>query len=394
MQGKSQRGQFLRAQELFTYGMLGVFRRKERQDENSMTRILTVNPQAPEPALIAEAADVIRTGGLVAFPTETVYGLGANALDAQAVAGIFAAKGRPAEDPLIVHLAAVEDLPRVVRHIPQTARHLAQAFWPGPLTIILPRHAELPAGVSAGLDTVAVRVPAHPVAQALLRAAGVPIAAPSANRFGFTSPTTAQHVYRDLAGRIDMILDGGSPTVGVESTVLDISVQPACILRPGGISREALAEVLGAVTVFSGAADAEEEKPQPSPGMLSRHYAPRIPLTLFVSDDVQAVLGSMAAEAEGFLQQGKRVGVLIAAEDRPAFAGLGVEISEVGAAGDAVQIAQNLYARLRGLDESGVDVILTRDFGEAGLGLAIRDRLQRAASRVVDVAQDSYSSVF
>jgi L-threonylcarbamoyladenylate synthase len=354
-----------------------------------MTRILTVNPQAPEPALIAEAADVIRTGGLVAFPTETVYGLGANALDAQAVAGIFAAKGRPAEDPLIVHLAAVEDLPRVVRHIPQTARHLAQAFWPGPLTIILPRHAELPAGVSAGLDTVAVRVPAHPVAQALLRAAGVPIAAPSANRFGFTSPTTAQHVYRDLAGRIDMILDGGSPTVGVESTVLDISVQPACILRPGGISREALAEVLGAVTVFSGAVDAEEEKPQPSPGMLSRHYAPRIPLTLFVSDDVQAVLGSMAAEAEGYLQQGKRVGVLIAAEDRPAFAGLGVEISEVGAAGDAVQIAQNLYAKLRGLDESGVDVILTRDFGEAGLGLAIRDRLQRAASRVVDVAQDS-----
>jgi L-threonylcarbamoyladenylate synthase len=266
---------------------------------------------------------------------------------------------------------------------------LAQAFWPGPLTIILPRHAELPAGVSAGLDTVAVRVPAHPVAQALLRAAGVPIAAPSANRFGFTSPTTAQHVYRDLAGRIDMILDGGSPTVGVESTVLDISVQPACILRPGGISREALAEVLGAVTVFSGAVDAEEEKPQPSPGMLSRHYAPRIPLTLFVSDDVQAVLGSMAAEAEGYLQQGKRVGVLIAAEDRPAFAGLGVEISEVGAAGDAVQIAQNLYAKLRGLDESGVDVILTRDFGEAGLGLAIRDRLQRAASRVVDVAQDS-----
>jgi L-threonylcarbamoyladenylate synthase len=347
-----------------------------------MTRILKVNPQAPEPDLIAEAAAVIRAGGLVAFPTETVYGLGANALNANAVAGIFVAKGRPTEDPLIVHLASADDMPRVVREIPETAARLAQKFWPGPLTIILPRHADLPAGVTAGLDTVAVRVPAHPVALALLRAAGVPIAAPSANRFGFTSPTTARHVLADLEGRIDLILDGGSPTIGVESTVLDVSVQPACILRPGGIPREALQAVLGEVALFDGAVAEAEKKPLPSPGMLSRHYAPRSPLTLYQSMDAPAALKRMAAEAEVQLRHGKRVGVLIAVEDQPAFAGLAVEVQTVGSAGDPLQIAHNLYASLRALDESGVDLILARDFGVEGLGLAIRDRLRRAASRV------------
>lgn len=352
-----------------------------------MTRILKINAEAPEPALIAEAADVIRCGGLVAFPTETVYGLGANALDAAAVARIFEAKGRPAEDPLIVHLAAVSDLPQVVRHIPATAERLAQAFWPGPLTIILPRRADLPEAVSAGLDTVAVRVPSHPVAQALLTAAGVPIAAPSANRFGFTSPTTARHVFMDLEGRIDLILDGGSPAVGVESTVLDVSVVPACILRPGGVSREALQEVLGAVDVFKGGEGQEKQGAQPSPGMMTRHYAPRAVLTLFEVRDVPAGLRRMAAEAERYLRHGQRVGVLIALEDRPFFEDLNVEIVTIGSATQAGQIAYHLYAGLRSLDMSGVDVILTRDFGVEGLGLAIRDRLRRAASRVVQVTE-------
>ena len=353
-----------------------------------MTRILIVKPQAPEPDLIAEAAAVIRAGGLVAFPTETVYGLGANALDAEAVAGIFVAKDRPTQDPLIVHLASVDDLPRVVRHISGTARRLADAFWPGPLTIIMPRHPDLPAGVSAGLDTVAVRVPSHPVARALLKASGLPIAAPSANRFGFTSPTAAQHVYADLAGRIEMILDGGSPAIGVESTVLDISVQPARILRPGGISREALEEVLGRVEVFDGAAAETALQPLPSPGMMSRHYAPRATMILFQGADPQAVIWRMRQEARLYLRQDKRVGVLVAEEDRSAFAGLDLEVKTIGPADDALQIAQNLYAGLRGLDESGIDVILARDFGEEGLGLAILDRLRRASSRLVKVSSE------
>ena len=350
-----------------------------------MTRILIVNPQAPEPDLIAEAAAVIRAGGLVAFPTETVYGLGANALDAEAVAGIFVAKERPTQDPLIVHLASADDLPKVVSHIPETARRLADAFWPGPLTIIMPRHADLPRGVSAGLDTVAVRVPSHPVARALLRASGLPIAAPSANRFGFTSPTAARHVFADLQGRIEMILDGGSPTIGVESTVLDVSVQPARILRPGGVSREALEEVLGDVEVFDGAAAEAEKQPLPSPGMMSRHYAPRATMVLFQGTDTAAMIQRMCQEAALYLQHGERVGVLVAEEDQAAFAGLDVTVKSIGPADDALQIAQNLYAGLRGLDEGGIQVILARDFGVEGLGLAILDRLRRASSRLVKV---------
>ena len=350
-----------------------------------MTRILIVNPQAPEPDLIAEAAAVIRTGGLVAFPTETVYGLGANALDDEAVASIFTAKERPSEDPLIVHLASVDDLPKVVRSISETAQRLADAFWPGPLTIIMPRHEDLPRGVSAGLDTVAVRVPSHPVARALLRASGLPIAAPSANRFGFTSPTAARHVFADLQGRIEMILDGGSPTIGVESTVLDVSVQPARILRPGGVSREALEEVLGEVEVFDGAAAEADKQPLPSPGMMSRHYAPRATMVLFQGADTGAVIQCMCQEAEMYLQQGERVGVLVAEEDESLFAGVDVIVKTIGPAADALQIAQNLYAGLRGLDECGVQVILARDFGKEGLGLAILDRLRRASSCLVKV---------
>jgi len=350
-----------------------------------MTRILIVDPQAPEPVLIAEAAEVIRAGGLVAFPTETVYGLGANALDGDAIAGIFVAKERPTEDPLIVHLASVEDLPRVVREIPETARRLAEAFWPGPLTIIMPRHQDLPRGVSAGLDTVAVRVPSHPVARALLRAAGVPIAAPSANRFGFTSPTAARHVYSDLKGRIELILDGGSPTIGVESTVLDISVQPARILRPGGVPREDLEALLGEVEVFDGAAAEAEKKPLPSPGMMSRHYAPRARMILFQGEDRRAVMRAMREEASLHLAHDERVGVLLAEEDRSSFAGIDVTTQTIGSAENAAQIAQNLYAGLRALDEGGMQVILARDFGVAGLGLAILDRLRRASSRLVKV---------
>src|SRR5512133_768452 len=248
-----------------------------------MTKLLETPADYPNPNAIAEAAETIRNGGLVAFPTETVYGLGANALDVDAVGRIFTAKGRPAADPLIVHLSGLDQITRVVRSVSPEAQKLAETFWPGPLTLILPKRPAVPDLVTSELDTVAVRVPNHPVALALIQAAGVPIAAPSANRFGHTSPTTAKHVLHDLDGRIDIILDGGSASIGVESTVLDLSTTPPRILRPGGVTREMLESVIGPVTVLG-----QRKKPElglPSPGLLEKHYAPHAEMILFSGDN-------------------------------------------------------------------------------------------------------------
>ncbi|MDP2976807.1 MAG: L-threonylcarbamoyladenylate synthase [Anaerolineales bacterium] len=356
-----------------------------------ITRLLCVHPQFPEAEIIAQAAAEIQRGGLVAFPTETVYGLGANALDAAAVARIFEAKGRPAEDPLIIHLAAADDLPRVVRAAPPIAHELARAFWPGALTLIMPRGAAVPLSVTAGLETAAVRVPAHPVALALLQAAGTPIAAPSANRFGRASPTAAQHVLHDLDGRIDLILDGGPTTIGIESTVLDVTRTPPLILRPGGVSREALEALIGAVELrgeaglspVSGRGPAGKT-PQISPGLLDKHYAPRAELILCASPTPARRLEQMGQLAQKFLDEGKKVGLLIADQDRLFFAELPALIFLLGAADDLAQVARNLFAGMRRLDEQGAEVILARGFGRQGLGLAIDDRLRRAASRVVE----------
>ncbi|MCX6068769.1 MAG: L-threonylcarbamoyladenylate synthase, partial [Chloroflexi bacterium] len=250
-----------------------------------MTKLLTADSNT-----IAEAAQIIRAGGLVAFPTETVYGLGANALDLNAVGKIFTAKGRPAADPLIVHLSGLDQITRLVRSVSPAAQTLAETFWPGPLTLILPKLPEVPDLVTSDLDTVAVRVPDHPVALALIQAAGLPIAAPSANRFGHTSPTTAQHVFHDLDGRIDLILDGGATSIGVESTVLDVSSNPPRILRPGGVTREMLESVIGPVTVLG-----QRKKPEkglPSPGLLEKHYAPRAEMLLFSGDNARKTLAA------------------------------------------------------------------------------------------------------
>ena len=359
-----------------------------------MTRVLTVRPHAPETGLIVHAAAEILRGRLVAFPTETVYGLGANALDSQAVARVFEAKGRPATDPLIVHLVSADDLRRVARDVPQVAYALARAFWPGPLTLVLPKHSAIPDDVTAGLRTVAVRVPAHSVALALLRASGAPIAAPSANRFGGVSPTTAQHVLDDLAGRIDLILNGGPTPIGVESTVLDVTRTPPLILRPGGVTREALEEIIGPVAVrgecgreaMSSPEAGSSPGPQPSPGLLAKHYAPRAELVLCAGARAAAV-EKMAWLAHLNHADGRRVGLLLADEDMPNFSDVPARFFCLGPAGDLAQIARNLFTGLRALDEQGVEVILARDFGEQGLGLAIRDRLRRAASQVIFVSR-------
>ncbi|HOU15420.1 MAG TPA: L-threonylcarbamoyladenylate synthase [Anaerolineae bacterium] len=347
------------------------------------TIVLPVDPATPDPALIQEAALILRRGGLVAFPTETVYGLGANALDGEAVQGIFVAKGRPAYDPLIVHLADCEALPQVVADVPSVAYTLAARFWPGPLTLVLPRSQHVPLVVTAGGPTVAVRVPAHPVALALIRAAGFPLAAPSANRFGHLSPTQAIHVLDDLDGCIDMVLDGGPAPVGVESTVLSLVMPVPTILRPGGISREALEAALGAVQMAAQPFSIAETLT--SPGTLMKHYAPRARLTLYRGSR-DAVLPVMREVALYSAERGQRVGLLLAEEDLPAFSGVPATVQTVGTGGALEEVARQLFAALRALDHADVTAILARDFGAAGLGLAIRDRLTRAAAgNVVDV---------
>ncbi len=341
----------------------------------SSTQILSADT-----AGIATAAALLRAGELVAFPTETVYGLGGDALRPSAVAAIFAAKGRPASDPLIVHLASPDDLPRVTVSVPPVAERLATAFWPGPLTLVLPRAPNVPLAVTAGGPTVAVRLPAHPVARALIAAAGSPIAAPSANRFGHTSPTSAAHVLADLDGRIAAVVDGGPTPIGVESTVLDLSTPVPTLLRPGGVSLEALRELLGEVALGSRASPKETMR---SPGLLERHYAPESALWLVVgpTDPARAWLRT---EAEADLAAGRTVGLLVPDEDAALFAGLGAAIEPLGPADDHAAIARRLYAALRALDARAPGRILARDFGTSGLARALRDRLARAAAgRVV-----------
>jgi L-threonylcarbamoyladenylate synthase len=356
------------------------------------TRRLYLLPHAPDPQAIAEAAAVLRAAGLVAFPTETVYGLGANALDVAAVQRIFAAKARPAADPLIVHLADAADLPRVVAQVPPAAERLAHAFWPGPLTLILPRAAAVPTEVSAGRQTVAVRLPSHPVARALIRAAGTPIAAPSANRFGHTSPTTADHVLADLDGRIEMVLDAGPTPIGVESTVLDLTSETPTVLRPGGVSLADLAGILGTVALAERRAaepTPEAEAGMISPGLLERHYAPTTDMWLYSGPPEQG-RAWLAAQVQAHLAAGRRVGLLVCDEDAAAFAtsGAALDLEPLGSEQAPEQIARRLYAALRALDSRRPDVILARDFGTSGLALAIADRLARAARQVTRPTSD------
>jgi L-threonylcarbamoyladenylate synthase len=346
-----------------------------------MIEVIQVHPKHPDLHLIRHAAQALREGKLVAFPTETVYGLGANALDAAAVARIFAAKGRPADDPLIVHLAETSWLPRVANEIPRVAWQLVEAFWPGPLTLILPKRLEIPDLVTAGKGTVAVRVPAHPVAFSLIREAGVPVAAPSANLFGHTSPTRAAHVLADLGERIPYLLDGGETHIGVESTVLDLTSPVPTILRPGGATREQIREVLGEAVALRGAAAAVG--PQVSPGLLSQHYSPRAELIYLQKSDREEALKDLVQITQKAVRDGRDVGILLVEEDMHALRDLPVQIASLGTEEDLWQAAHRLYAGMRKLDEQHVDLILARDLGDQGPGLALRDRLRRAARHVI-----------
>jgi L-threonylcarbamoyladenylate synthase len=348
---------------------------------------LTVDPEhldtADARSALDRAAEILRSGGLVALPTETVYGLGANALDPSAVARIFAAKQRPSWDPVIVHIAgpvcANPMLAQIVADIPDTARRLIAAFWPGPLTLLLPRSAGVPDAVTAGRPLVGVRMPAHPVALQLIHRAGVPVAAPSANMFSRTSPTTAAHVLEDLDGRIDAVLDAGPTAHGVESTVVDPGQSPMLIYRPGAITAEQIRSVAGPVETYRKDAVALSESPEalPSPGVGMRHYAPRARLVLIEASlsDIPAQLARTAA-----LYATERIGMMLPA-DMAAAGGPETEVFPWGRWAAPEEMAHSLYAGLRALDSLGCTLILCPMPPGEGIGDAMRDRLRKAARR-------------
>lgn len=340
------------------------------------TEIVRVDAGRPNAAILTRAGAILRSGGLVAFPTETVYGLGANALDARAVGRIFAAKGRPATNPVIVHVSDELAASELVTRWPETAERLARRFWPGPLTLVLPKHASVPDVVTAGRGTVALRVPAHRVAAELIGRAGVPVAAPSANRSTMLSPTLATHVMRGLSGRIEMILDGGATSGGIESTVVDLSGDVPRILRPGLVTREAIEGEIGRVEVWAGAADAgaaiesEPAEGMMSPGMMSRHYSPRARLEVAAEDGLERV--------RRYAGEGMRVGWVSFSEAD--VSGMG-DVLVVVMPGDARGYAARLYAELHGLDAEGVERIVVDAVPAGGEWDGIRDRLGRAAAK-------------
>lgn len=332
------------------------------------TRLVTVSASDPEEAIIAEAARILDNGGLVAFPTETVYGLGADAFSESSISRVFQAKGRPSDNPLIVHIGETTFVNTVSATVPEIGWTLARTFWPGPLTLVVPRADHISDLVTAGLDTVAVRMPNHPVALSMIRKLGRGIVAPSANLSGYPSPTTARHVQNDLNGRIDLILDGGETRIGVESTVLDITQNPPVVLRTGGLSREAIEAVIGPIDT-----NPRGDALKRSPGLRYKHYAPRAEVRLVNPGDVESLerlVGSLTA-------QGKKIGCILHSIDS-IHAGSAGALRRVTS--DAEEVSHSLFALLRELDELNMDLIIVEGLEEKGLGVAVMDRLRRASS--------------
>ncbi|MBQ7516568.1 MAG: threonylcarbamoyl-AMP synthase [Schwartzia sp.] len=342
------------------------------------TKLVKIRDIAAAPDALTEAAAILRDGGLVAFPTETVYGLGANGLDAAACAAIYAAKGRPPDNPLILHAADWEMVRTIARTVPPLAEKIMAAFCPGPVTLILPKKPVVPDAVTGGLDTVGVRLPDNDIARAMIRAAGVPIAAPSANLSGRPSPTTATAVLADMAGKIPLILDGGPCPVGVESTIVDATGDQAVILRPGAITREMLAEVCGPVALDPALAD-KDAVPR-APGMKYTHYAPKAPLTLIAGPPTRLAV-AFRREIRRLESAGETVGLVVSRELATALADL-VPTSRVavyGRQGDLPDIAAHLYEALRHFDHQPATALLGEATATDGLGLAVMNRLGKAS---------------
>jgi len=349
------------------------------------TRMLPISIESPDRHSLETAAALITDGQLVAFPTETVYGLGADAFNPTAVQSIFSVKKRPSTDPIIVHIENKKDLTSVAINIPELAWKLANRYWPGPLTLILEKHPNIPFAITAGGTSVAVRMPDHPIALMLIALSGCPVAAPSANQFSRPSPTQAHHVWNDLKGRIPMILDSGPTHIGLESTVLDLMQSPPCILRPGGIPLEKLKTMIPDIQVRKSFLK-ESKQNQLSPGQLFKHYSPNVPLLLFQGPSPEKVTRAMYAYMKKMMGNQKQIGAMIAEEDIVLFQELqqkGGRIENMGSINQLDQIAQNLFSCMRNLEASNVDMILICLPPDNELGLAINDRLVRAAKDVV-----------
>ena len=340
------------------------------------TIIKKIDKNKIDMSAIKEAGDILKEGGLVAFPTETVYGLGANALDEKAAMKTYAAKGRPSDNPLIVHISNYEALEGIAVDIPEDTKKLADKFWPGPLTMIFKKGDNVPYGTTGGLDTVAVRMPSDPVAAALIEAAGGYVSAPSANTSGRPSPTTAQHVAEDLSGKIEMIIDSGAVDIGLESSILDMTVTPPMILRPGAITKEMFEEVVGEVSIDRTLIDGTSKEKPKAPGMKYRHYAPKAALVI--------VEGTLKEEVNGIRQlahraklNGQKVGI-IATDQTEKFYEYGV-VKNIGTRDNDETIARNLYGVLREFDEEDIEEIYSESFASTGIGSAIMNRLEKAA---------------
>ena len=348
------------------------------------TKIIGVTPSNPEIESVEIAADIIKNGGTVAFPTETVYGIGADALNPEAVMKIYKAKERPPDNPIIVHISSGDWLKQLTEEVPNKVWKLADAFWPGPLTMVLKASDIVPRVTTGGLDTVAIRMPSHRVALALIRESGVPIAAPSANLAGRPSPTTAEHVIEDLAGRIDLILDAGPTKVGVESTVIDLTTEPPMILRPGGTTYEELREVLERLDLHPSVQTRKEVHIERalSPGMKYRHYAPKAEVVLFEGRP-DGIVRKIREVAKEYKSRGKKVGILAFDESRHQY-----KDATVKSMGERINLktaANRIFGLLRELDEEGVDVILAEGMAEKGLGLAVMNRLRKASGyRIIE----------
>ncbi|MBR5596183.1 MAG: threonylcarbamoyl-AMP synthase [Lachnospiraceae bacterium] len=344
------------------------------------TKVITIDHKDMDEAVLQEAGVIIQNGGLVAFPTETVYGLGGDALNKESSKKIYAAKGRPSDNPLIVHICSMEDLKAIVKEIPEAVERLAEAFWPGPLTIIMHKSEVVPKETTGGLDTVAVRMPSHPVALKFIECAGGYVAAPSANVSGRPSPTKAQYVIEDMNGKVDMILDGDGIDIGLESTIVDMTGDIPMILRPGYITKDMLEKVLGEVTIDKTILDVNCKEPPKAPGMRYRHYAPKAQLTI-VEGEVAKTIQTINDFTKAAHVRGERVGIIGTEETKSDY--IGDSIKSVGKRQDEESIARTLYTILREFDDEDINVIYSESFSECNMGQAIMNRLLKAAGHQI-----------
>ena len=344
---------------------------------NLNTKVYRVNEKNIDKEIINEAGSILKGGGLVAFPTETVYGLGANALDKEAVKKIFEAKGRPQDNPLIVHISDFDEIDPLVLEIPEISKVLMKKFWPGPMTIILKKSTLIPYETSAGLDSVGIRMPSNQVARQIIKAAGVPIAAPSANISGRPSPTDVESCIEDLSGKIEMIVGGEKCPVGVESTVVDCTINPPCVLRPGGITLEMLKSIDNNIYIDPAIMKKPDVDFKPkAPGMKYRHYAPKAPVKI-IEGDIEKTIAKINEIVQNYIDENKRVGIIATEETKNHYKN-GIVVS-IGTRKNMEEIARNLFLTLRNFDDTDVSVILSESFEEKGVGIAVMNRLKKAA---------------